>query len=203
MGVIAKVLSWTAKTFSGDVECDPGGGATVRSQLAAPSGTDAPPMPGDFAVLVHIQGSGRTVEVSSIDTKNASQAAPGEHRIYARDGEGAPVVSLHLKNDGSAVLSNAEGSATLAADGSTTLLKGGASVVVAADESLSMSNGSGGVQVAAGGEVTINGVTISTGGNISTGGTVEADDVTATSTDVTLSTHTHNNGAVPAPDGGS
>ncbi len=197
MGLIATVKSWTARTFSGDVEADPGGGATVRSQLAAPSGTDAPPLPGDFAVLVHIQGSGRTVQVASFDANNASAAQPGEHRIYARDGEGVPIVSLHLKNDGSAVLSNDNGSATLGADGSHTLTKGGAAVVVAADESLSMSNGSGGVQIAAGGTVTINGVTFSTSGDIETSGDITGKE------GVTLSTHTHNSGAVPKPDPGT
>ena len=201
--MIAKVLSWTAKAFSGDVEADPGGGAVVRSQLAAPSGTDAPPLPGDFAVLVHIQGAGRTVQVGGFDSLNAPVAAAGEHRIYARDAEGAPIVSLHIKKDGSAVLSNAEGSATLGADGSHTLTKGGASVVVAADESLSMSNGSGGVQVAAGGEVTINGVKFSTSGAVEAPGLVKGLDFTATNVNVTLSTHTHNMGAIPKPDPGT
>lgn len=203
MGLIAKVLSWTPKLFSGDIEADPGGGAAVRSQLSSPSGVDAPPMEGDYSVLVPIQGTGRTVTVGNFDAKNESLAKPGEHRIYARDGEGAPVVSLHLKNDGSAVMSNSKGSATLGEDGSITLQKGGATVTIAADESLNMLNGSGGIGIAPDGVVTINGVTFSTTGDVSTGGKVEADDVTATNENVTLSTHEHNNGNVAKPDPGT
>lgn len=203
MGMIAKVKSWTAKTFSGDVECNPGGGANIRSQLAAPAGVDAPPMPGDYNVVLEIQGAGRTVTVAVVDPKNAAVAKSGEYRIYARDADGAPVCSLHLKADGSTVLENENGNYTHGADGSHTLTTGDASLAVAADKSISLNNGSGSAVLEAGGNVVINGVTIDTSGNITTGGTVEADDVTATSTDVTLSTHTHNTGNVPAPDPGS
>lgn len=197
MGMIAKVLNWTAKTLSGDVECNPGGGANIRAQLANPPGVDAPPLNGDFAVIVRVQGTGRAVQVASIDAI-ASTAQPGEHRVYARDANGAQVVELHLKGDGSAVLSNDKGSATFGADGSHTLTKGGASVVVAADESLSMLNGSGGVRVAAGGEVTINGVTFSTSGAIDAPSTIKGQGVTDTTTDVTLGTHNHG-GPPPEP----
>lgn len=197
MGMIAKVLNWTAKALSGDVECNPGGEANIRAQLANPSGVDAPPLNGDFAVVVHIQGTGRAVQVANIDAIS-STAQPGEHRIYARDADGTQVVELHLKGDGSAVLSNANGSATLAADGSLTLKKGAASVVVAANEALSMSNGSGGVQVAAGGEVTINGVAFSTSGDMTAPGSVKGQGVTDTTNNVTLGTHNHG-GSAPVP----
>lgn len=184
--MIARVLSWVAREFSGDLECDPGGGANVRSQLAAPPGVDAPPMDGDDIVIVHIQGTGRTVAVATFDTANPSTASQGDVFLYSRDENKTPAAALQLFADKSAVLSNENGSATLGADGSVIL-----------------DNGNGSITLEAGGNVVINGVTIDTSGNINTGGTLNADDVTADNQDVTLSTHTHNMGNVPAPDPGT
>lgn len=203
MGMIARVLSWFAREFSGDLECDPGGGANIRSQLAAPPGVDAPPMDGDDIVIVGIQGTGRTVAVATFDTANPSTAGQGEFYIYSRDADKVPAAALQLFADKRAVLSNENGSATLGADGSHTLVTGDASATIAADKSITLNNGSGSIKLEAGGNVVINGVTIDTNGNISTAGTLNAADVTADSQNVTLSTHTHNTGNVPAPDPGS
>jgi hypothetical protein len=71
------------------------------------------------------------------------------------------------------------------------------------DGSAALFNSLGNILLAANGNVNINGVIIDTSGNIVTTGTVNADDVTADNQDVTLSTHTHNTGSVPAPDPGS
>jgi len=119
MGRIGKVLGWVTATVSGVVKNNPGGGALVESiYYAAGTGVDSPPLPTDFVATFEAQGTGRTVAVGSVDGVNPSIAAPGERRIYARDGAGGIKVELYMKADGSAILSNAAGAIELKADGS-------------------------------------------------------------------------------------
>lgn len=104
-----------------DVKFDPGGGPNVTAEHFSAPGDDAHPLPGDYVVGVSIQRSGGSAVVGYLDPKNDQKAAAGDKRIYARNSAGASIVELWLKNDGSAILSNANGSITLAANGSITL----------------------------------------------------------------------------------
>jgi len=191
MGRIAKLLSFVRVTRNSakisDVKIDPGGGSNVTAEHFAPAGDDSFPLKTDYLVTNDLPRAGGEAVVDYLDPINTPKATEGDKRIYARDASnGAVSVEVWLKNDGTGILSNANGSFTRNPDGS---IKG--------------INGSGSFELQAGGNFVVNGVTIDPGGNISTGGTLNADDVTADNQNVTLSTHTHNGGTVPSPDPGS
>ncbi len=117
MGRIGRVVAWAARTIGGDTTNNPGGGALLRSTHAVPPGFDAAPLAEDFVVSVDIQGTGRTAAVGYVDGENAPAATPGEARVYARTANGAVVVSLFLRADGSATLQNGNGTMVLRPDG--------------------------------------------------------------------------------------
>lgn len=122
MGLISKVLSYTriAERFGAkvsDVKHDPGGGANETGEHFQAANQDAVPLPGDYLLTVSVQRTGGQAVVGFIDPKQEQTAEPGEYRAYARDGDGAQVVQLHLKADGTAVIDNENGSITLLASG--------------------------------------------------------------------------------------
>lgn len=133
-----------------DVKVDPGGGANITAQHFAPTGDDAHPLPDDYAATMSVPRTGSEVAIGYIDPKNEQKAQPGDKRIYARDPEdGSTVVEVWLKNDGTALVSNAE-----------------ASVEVKPDGSISASNSAGSFELQAGGNFVVNGVTIDTSGKV-------------------------------------
>jgi hypothetical protein len=158
VGRIGKVISWTVRALTGDVRHDVGGGSVHNSQLFSDSGTDAPPLPEDYVYAGETQSRNRSAVVGSVDGKNASEAAPGERRTYARDTAGAVVVTLHMKADGSARLFNGNGYIELKADGE-----------------IDMANGAGYMKLKADGEVEANGAKITTGGDVVTAAGVSLD----------------------------
>lgn len=166
MGRIAKLLSFVRGEKNGakvsDVKADPGGGANVTAQHFASPGDDSHPLPGDYVAMAGARGTGRENAVGYIDPTNEPKAGPGEKRIYARDENGAVVVEVWLKNDGTATLVNAEGSVTLAPSGS---IKG--------------VNGGGQFELQAGGDFVANGATMTTDGDV------------VTSDGISLRTHVH------------
>lgn len=186
MGLIALLLSFTRAERNGvivsDAKIDPGGGPNLTSEHFAPSGDDSNPLPGDFVVTTTVPGSGRQAVVGYIDPNNAPITAPGEKRIYARNVSGATVVSLWLKADGTAVLSNASGTFILAVDGSITSANSAAAFTLAADGSITGANSAGAFQLQTGGDFVVNGAKIT-----STGDFVD-------SAGKTLRTHTHAQG---------
>ncbi len=188
MGRIAKILSFLRVTRRGaklsDVKVDPGGGPNVTAEHSAPAGDDSFPLDTDYAVLLQTPRSGSEVVVGYFDPLNTPKAEAGDKRIYARDSNGAVIVEVWLKNDGTGILSNANGSFTLSPDGSTKGL-----------------NSNGSFELQQGGDFLVNGVNIDTSGNITTPGTLNADDVTADNQDVTLSTHTTPSFGVPPTPG--
>lgn len=118
MGRIAKVLDFIRRAGGkSDTKCDPGGGAIRQAPHAQPAGDDGHPLPGDYAVLVEVPQAGGYSAVGYVDPRNAQTAGPGERRIYARSADGAQVVELWLKSDGSARLSNADGFSELKPSG--------------------------------------------------------------------------------------
>ncbi len=199
MGLIAKVLSYTriAERFGAkvsDVKHDPGGGANETSEHFQAANQDAVPLPGDYLVTVSVQRTGGEVVVGFIDPKQEQTAEPGEYRAYARDADGAQVVQLHLKKDGTAVLNNAEATVEMKPSGE-----------------VNTQNASGFYKLQDDGTVNINGATIDPAGNIETptnitsGGTVSAPTV-AGSSSVTaagkeLAGHDHPAGTPPGNTG--
>lgn len=87
-----------------DVQCDPGGGANVTAPVFGPSGTDAVPLPGDFAALEDSSGTGSEQATGFADVRLAGRAQAGEHRIYARRADGSLAIELWLKADGTLVI---------------------------------------------------------------------------------------------------
>lgn len=104
-----------------EITADPGGGALVRSLHFGSPGDDAPPLRGDYVVLIPGPGSGRTLAVAYADPKNAGEADPGERRVYARGATGDVVAVIWLKGDGSIQISNASGEIVLGAAGTIQL----------------------------------------------------------------------------------
>lgn len=129
MGLIAtikQVLRQQRTVPVDDIEADIGGGDLVTSENFAPIGEDAVPLPGDQVFTVPRSGQGRDVAVGFIDPKAEQLAQGGERRLYSRDGAGAKVAQIWLKQDGSITLSNDNGSFTLNANGSMRGESGGA-----------------------------------------------------------------------------
>lgn len=216
MGLISKVLSYTriADRFGAkvsDVKHDPGGGANETGEHFQAANQDAVPLPGDYLLTVSVQRTGGEVAVGFIDPKQEQTADPGEFRVYARDGDGAQIVQLHLKKDGTAVINNENGSITLKPDGEIESRNDTAIHVIRPSGAIRGSNPSGFFELQDDGTVNINGATIDPAGNIDTptnitsGGTVSAPTV-AGSSSVTaagkeLAGHIHPAGTPPGNTG--
>lgn len=121
MGMIGRLLEFVRTTRKGaqasTSKIDPGGGFLLTCEHFSAPGDDGQPLPGDYVVTVAVPRRGGSVAVGYLDPVNAGQAGPGERRQYARDSGGAVVVSLWLKSNGSAILSNSDGSVELQAGG--------------------------------------------------------------------------------------
>lgn len=197
MGLISTVLSYARiASRSGakvsDVKHDPGGGANETGEHFQAANQDAVPLPGDYLLTVSVQRTGGEAVVGFIDPNQEQTAEPGEYRAYARDADGAQVVQLHLKADGSAELSNDSGSVTLAASGQ-----------------VKAQNVAGFIDLTAGGTVNINGVTIDPAGNVTSPAVVTApllaagSSVTIAGVPVPDETHTHSAGTLTDSQAGS
>lgn len=189
MGKLGKILSFLRATRRGLsaslVKTNAGSNFNLTPQHCSDAGDDSHPLPGDYVVLVPIEGTGKFVTVAYIDPVNEPVAGEGDKRIYARDSEGVALVHLWLKNDDSAVLSNASGSVTLGADGS-----------------ILGTNANGSFELEAGGNFAVNGVTIDTDGNITSPASVSAPSIVADGKE--LAGHTHNitsGSSAPGPTG--
>jgi len=204
MGRLAVLLSFLRTTKNNaklsDVKVNPGGGANVTAEHFSAPGDDAHPLPGDYVALNSDSGTGRESAVGYLDPTNEPKALPGDKRIYARDGNGALIAEIWLKNTGEAVVSNDNGSVKLRADGGVITTTPGSTFDAKEDGSIKGNNDSGYFELAVNGDFLVNNVTIDPSGNISTSGTLNAQDVTADNEDVTLSTHeTPSFGAPPTP----
>ena len=190
MGRLARLLSFIPLERNGakvsDAKVDTGGGANITAQHSAPPGDDSQPLPKDTVILSKDTGTGRETAIGYIDTKSSQKAQAGEKRIYARDADGAEIAEVWIKNSGEVIILSPKSTFKIDPDGS----------IIGQNE-----NGS--YELQSGGNFVVNGVTIDVDGNITTAGTINADDITADNQNVTLSTHEHNNGNVPAPDPGT
>ncbi len=144
MGRIGRVLSYIYGALNGDtvadIKTDLGGGDNRETWHAEPANQTSRPLAQDLVVAVPVPGAGRHVAVAFIDPANPQDIEQGEHKTYARDGEGAVVCHVYL---------NAEGT-----------------VEVQATRAINLLNDNGYVNLGSSGEVDINGVIIDTSGNV-------------------------------------
>lgn len=104
-GTLATVITTERKkTEDGtpitDVRVDAGAGDIENVELYQPPGVDAPPLPGDGALLQEAPGTGVRAAIGFDDPKNEGKALEGEHRIYSRTVDGELVCEVWLKRDG-------------------------------------------------------------------------------------------------------
>lgn len=170
MGRIGQLISFvratvgTAKTS--DVKVDRGGGDNRTAQHFSDPGDDSFPLPGDYPALLDQAGTGRDSAVGWVDPKNLQKSTAGDKRIYARDANGDEIVQLWLKSDGTAELSNANGSVVLRPDGGTVTTTPLSTFDTAADGSIAGTNGNGNFELQAAGDFVVNGVTIAANGAV-------------------------------------
>ena len=165
MGRIGRLLSFIRVMVGSDVKIDRGGEDIRTVEHFSDSGDDSFPLPGDYVQTLNQTGTGRDSAIGYIDLKNQKKATGGEKRIYARDAEGETICEVWLKSTGEVTAFNENGSFTLRPNGEYSVKNGGGSIVL-------QSNG----------VCNINGLIISVGGNA------------ISSSDISLSTHTHNQG---------
>jgi len=158
---IAKLLSFTRTTSNDakvtDVEIDIGGGDNRTAQHFSAPGDDSFPLITDYVLATDTPRSGSKAAVGYIDPVNTPKADKGDKRIYGRKADGTPVNEVWLKNDGSVLISNDNGSLLVRPDGS---IKG--------------DNGSGSFELETAGDFLVNGVKIDTFGNITCPATIVA-----------------------------
>lgn len=117
MGIVSEVLAADGT----DIKSDRGSGDNVTAQHFTAPGDDSRPLPGDYAALSEASGTGNQTATGYHDSKNPPKAAPGEKRIYGRNGVGAVVSEVWLKASGDVVISNGPGVFTMTADGSVNI----------------------------------------------------------------------------------
>lgn len=214
MGGIARLLSFVRRERNGasvsDVASDPGGGPNVTAEHFATPGDDSHPLPDDFVLLVPIQQTGRTAAAGYLDPNSSQSAQPGERRMYARDSSGNVVATVWIKNTGEVLVENDNGSVKLRPDGGTITTTPGAmhdvkadgtvvgdngtgSFTLAPDGSYTAQNGAGSIQLQAGGNVVINGVTITPAGEVSTPTSIASPSIKANGIEVAGHNHTQPN----------
>lgn len=177
MGFINLLISFTRVNRHGtdfsDVKIDPGGGALKTAEHFEDPGGDSHPLPDDYVATVQHLGAGGVSAVGYLDPVNKPKAAPGEKIIYSRNVNGVLIAELWLKADGTAILSNENGSFELRPDGS---MKG--------------ANSNGSFELENGGDFLVNTVRIDTGGNI-TATSVTAPSIKVGVTENELAEHIH------------
>jgi len=170
VGRIGKLLSFVravvGTTKTSDVKFDRGGGDIRTAQHFSDPGDDSFPLPGDFLAILEQAGTGRDSSVGSVDPKNLQKSIAGDKRVYARDANGDQIVELWLHNDGSASLSNANGSVLLRVDGGVLTTTPLSTFDADADGSIAGTNGNGDFELQAGGDFVVNGVTIAANGDV-------------------------------------
>lgn len=213
MGWVGKILSFTRVSRNNakisDVKVDPGGGPLVTAEHYAPAGDDSQPLTTDYALAVDVLSTGGAAITGYVDPINDPKAQPGDKRIYGRDADtGAVVVEVWLKSDGTAVVSNNEGSITLRPDGGLVLTTPASTFDAKADGSIKGDNGGGSFELEAGGDFVVNGVTIDTAGNITSPATITgvtlagSSSVTADGKELAGHDHPINSGSsAPGPTG--
>lgn len=87
------------------------GDESITAELLLGPGCDAMPLPGDEVLLSEGEGTGEMYAMAFGDSKNAGTAENGEHRIFARDTDGAVVCEVWCKKDGTVSIKTLKGDA--------------------------------------------------------------------------------------------
>ena len=184
-----------------DVKIDIGGGEIHTPEYSQPSGTDSVPLPGDFPIAVAVSTrSGGLVVTGMVETDALQKAQPGDHRTYARDAASrAETVEFWLKADGTAVLSNANGTFTLSPDGTQSMQTAGGSFTLTPAGDIVGENDNGDFTLQSGGTMVINTATIDPSGNI-VATSVSAPSIVANGKELAGHDHAINSGSsAPGP----
>ena len=182
---IGKLLSFTRVLRNdvkiSDVKIDTGGGVNTTAEEFAPAGDDSFPLKTDYILASATQRSGGKAVHGFIDPINEPKAQEGDKRIYARNAaDGTVIVDVWLKNDGTAITANENGSIELSPDGSIKGTNNNGSIELSPDGSIKGTNNNGSFELQAGGDFVVNGVTIDTSGNITSPATVTAPNIDGT-----------------------
>ena len=200
---IAKLLSFTRvirnEANVSDVKIDLGGKDNITAEHFSDPGDDSFPLSDDYVLAVDVPRSGGKVAAGYVDPVNTPKALEGDKRIYGRDKDsGVSVNEAWLKNDGSILVSNGNGSVLLKADGGSIATTPQSTFDCAADGSIKGDNGAGSFELELGGDFVVNGVSIDPTGNITTPATVNAANVAASASLTVASKemggHTHTQG---------
>lgn len=172
MGRIGKIQYFTGTSRHGaavsDVQVNPGGGPNITGEHFSGIGDDSHPLPGDYVALVSCPGTGRELSVGYLDPNCDQKASAGEKRIYARDHAGGSVVEIHLKNTGTARISNDSANIEVKDTGEITAENGACNISMEATGEIKLSNSAGYITILASGTVDINGFIIGLDGNVTT-----------------------------------
>lgn len=122
--MIGRVQSYVASPEP-EIQADLGGGEIV---VAEHYGPDAPPLPGDLAVIVPLGESGRSVGAVAYDDESSRAAAPGEYRIYARNPAKEVTAVVYLRADGSVEITQPLGVGAITIDPMGAITLAGVSV---------------------------------------------------------------------------
>lgn len=202
-GLIGKLLSFTRvernEAKLSDLKVDVGGGDVLTAEYTNPTGEDAVPLKDDYVTLLRINRSGRVLVVGFVETDAQQTAQAGEKRFYARNEQREEMVQLWLKNDGTALISNENGSCELRPDGSYKVMNDEGSSELRVDGSYRIENNSGHIELQQDGVVNINGATILTDGTIVSPTAVQSPSVVVDGKE--LKDHTHLAGNPPGNTG--
>lgn len=208
MGRLAILLTFVRairhKITISDVKIDPGAGANITAEDFGPSGDDSHPMPGDYVYSSAVKGTGREAILGYLDPVNTPKAQPGDKIIYSRDENGVLISELWLQSDGTATLSNANGSIMLRADGGSIVTTPGSTFDCAQDGSIKGVNENGSFELQSGGVFLVNSVTIDPSGNITTPSSINSPSIVADGKELTGHDHDIAGGSsAPGPTGGN
>ena len=171
MGWVGRVLAFVRVRRNGaeisTATVDQGGGELNSCDHFSAPGDDAFPLATDYALGVEVQQTGVSAATGYVDPINEPKALKGDKRIYARDADTSEtVVEVWLKNDGTATVTNSNGSVTLAPDGSTGVVTPSSTFDCEADGSIAGVNTNGVFELQAGGDFVVNGVNIAADGSV-------------------------------------
>lgn len=101
-----------------NVNIDTGGGANHTAEHFGAPGDDSYPLTSDYVAAMETQETGGLAVVGYLDPINEAEALEGEKILYSRDpNTGAKIGWVHIKNDGSIRIENANGYIELTATG--------------------------------------------------------------------------------------
>jgi hypothetical protein len=185
VGLIGKILSFTRVMRNNakisDVKVNPGGNPNLTAEHFADAGDDSNPLPGDYALISGVNGTGRGAAVGYVDVKNLQKSLAGEKRIYARDAQGVQKAELWLKSTGDTTLNNDMSSIALTAAGDVMITCPIAQFNVLVDGTISGQNGAGIFQLLPNGDFVVNGFVIAASGAATGPGSISSPSVEATS----------------------